>query len=59
MVRRLAERAAELVAEVRGRELGGAGERLHLQELAVAGVDEVLRPEKVPGWVRVCHGSEW
>ena len=51
------KRAPELPAEMRGRELGGAGERRHVQGLAIARVDEVLRAEQVPGWVRVRHSS--
>jgi hypothetical protein len=59
LVRRFAERAAELPAEVRGRELGGARECLHLQLLAVPRIHEVPCAEKVPGRMRVRHGSEY
>jgi hypothetical protein len=48
LVRGLAERPAELAAEVRRREVRGAGERGHVERLAVSGVDEILRPKKVP-----------
>ena len=58
-MRRLAERPAELPAEVRGRKLGGAGEGSHVQGLPVAGVNEVLRAEKMPGWMRVRHRPEY
>jgi hypothetical protein len=47
-VRRLAEGPAELPAEVRGREVRGTGECGHVERLAVAGIDEVLRAEEVP-----------
>ena len=46
-MRRLAERPAELAAEVRPREVGGPRERLDVERLAVAGVDEVLRAQEV------------
>ena len=39
LVRRRAERAPELAAEVGGREPGGAGERRDVERLAVARVD--------------------
>src|SRR6266513_3167276 len=44
LVRRLAEDATELAAEMRGGEVGGAREGRHVERVAVAGVDEVLRP---------------
>jgi hypothetical protein len=47
-VRRLAEGTAELAAEVRGREMRRAGERVDVEGLAVAGVDEVFRAQEVP-----------
>ena len=47
-MRRLAEGAAELAAEVRGGEVRGAGERGHVERLAVARVDRVLRAQQVP-----------
>ena len=49
LVRRLAERLAELPAEVRGGEVRGARERGHVERLAVAGVDQILRAEEMPG----------
>ena len=56
LVRRLAEGPAELAAEVRGREVRGAGERRHVELLAVAGVGEVLRAEEVPRRRHGPHG---
>jgi hypothetical protein len=47
-VRRLAEGAPELAAEVRTREACGAREVVDAQRLRVAGVGEILRPEQVP-----------
>ena len=55
-MRRLAELAAELAAEVRGREVGGAGERGHVERVAVAPVDEILRAQEVPR--RVHRGAQ-
>ena len=49
LVRCLAELPPELPAEVRRREARGAGQRRHVQRLAVAGVDQVLRAEQVAG----------
>jgi hypothetical protein len=49
LVRGLAEGPAELAAEVRRGESRRAGERRHVEWLAVAGVDEVLRAQQVPG----------
>ena len=49
LVRRLAERLAELAAEVRGREVRGACERGDVERLAVARVDEVLRAQQMSG----------
>ena len=40
----LTERGLELPAEVGGGEMRCARERGHLERLAVAGVDQVLRP---------------
>jgi hypothetical protein len=51
LVRCLAEGPAELTAEVGRREMGDARERRHVERLAVAGVDEILRAEEVPGWM--------
>jgi hypothetical protein len=42
---RLAEGAAELAAEVRGREARGARESRYIKGIAIAGVNEVLRSE--------------
>src|SRR5947208_791582 len=49
LVRRLAEDAPELPAEVRSREPRSARELRHVEWLAVAGVDQVLGPEEVAG----------
>ena len=48
-MRRLAEGAAELAAEVRAREAGGAGEVVDVERLEVPGVGEVLGAQQVPG----------
>ena len=48
-MRRLAEGAAELAAEVRGREPRGACECRDVEWLAIAGVDYVLGAEEVAG----------
>lgn len=45
-MRRLAEGPPKLAAEVRGREVRGARELLHVQRLAVAGVDQILRAQE-------------
>jgi hypothetical protein len=45
LMRRLAERPAELAAEVRRREVSGASEHRHVERIAVAGVDQVLCAE--------------
>ena len=58
-MRGLAEGTAELAAEVRGREVRGAGERPHVERLAVAGVDEVLRPQEVPRGMDRPHDAAW
>ncbi len=57
-MRRLTEGAPKLAAEVRGREPRSACERRHAELLLVAGVDQVLGPEKVAGrWDRRDHRS--
>ena len=48
-MRRLAEGAAELAAEVRGREPRGACKRRNVEWLAIAGVDQVLGAKKMAG----------
>jgi hypothetical protein len=48
-VRRLAERLAELAAEVRGGKMRGACERGHVQGIGIARVDEVFRPQQMSG----------
>jgi len=52
LVGRFAELAAELAAEVRRRQPRRASERLHVERLAVARVDEILRAKKVASRVR-------
>ena len=47
LVRRLAERPAELAAEVGRREVRGPRERGHVERLAVARVDQVLGAQEV------------
>src|SRR4029453_14591388 len=54
---RLAEGAAELAAEVRGREARGAREGRYIKGIAIAGVNEVLRSEEMSGGMRVGHSS--
>lgn len=58
-MRGLAESAAELAAEVGGREVGGAGERGDVERLAVAGIDEILRAEEMANRVSRLHGSKY
>jgi len=48
-VRRLAERASELAAEVRLREVRGPRKRRDVERLPVPRVGEVSRAEQVPG----------
>jgi hypothetical protein len=55
-VRRLAELAAELAAEVRGRQARSASQGPHVERLAVAGIDEILRAKKMSGRMDDCHG---
>ncbi len=57
LVRRLAEGPVELAAEVRRREMGGAGERRDVERLAVARVDEVLRAKEVPDRMSCCRAQ--
>jgi hypothetical protein len=54
-VGRLPELAPKLAAEVGRREPSRARERLHVERLAVAGVDQILRTEQVTGWMRRTH----
>jgi hypothetical protein len=54
-VRRVAKGPAELTREMRGREMRGPGERRHVEPLAVAGVDQVLRAEEVADWMDRRH----
>ena len=58
LVRRLAEDAPELTAEVRRGEVRNAGERGDVERLAEAGIDEVLGAQEVPGGREVDHGLE-
>ena len=55
LVRRLAERAPELAAEVRGRRAGGAGEVGDGERLEVAAVGQVLGPQEMTN--RRSHGT--
>jgi hypothetical protein len=55
-VRRLAEGPPKLAAEVRRREARSAGDGRDVERLAVARVDQVLRPEQVAGRM---DGSQW
>jgi len=55
-VRRLTEGSAKLAAEVRGREVCGAGECDYVERLAVKGVDKVLRAEEMPDRM---DGGHW
>ena len=48
-MRRLAEGAPELAAEVRAREPGGAGEVVDLERLEVARVGQVLGAQQMAG----------
>jgi RimJ/RimL family protein N-acetyltransferase len=54
-MRRLAERSTKLAAEVRGGEVRGPGERVHVERLAVAGVDQILRAQEMPHRVDERH----
>jgi hypothetical protein len=47
-MRRLAERAAELAAEVRGGEVRGPGERRNVELFLEASVGDVLRAQEMP-----------
>ena len=58
-VRRLAERAPELAAEVRAREAGGAGHVVDAERLEVAGVGEVLGAQQVAGGRDECHRGQY
>jgi len=49
LVGRLPEGAAELPAEVARRDVGSASERLEVERLGIAGVDDVARAEQVAG----------
>jgi hypothetical protein len=44
-VRRFAERAPELTAEVRARQAGGPGQVVDAERLGVLGIREVLGPQ--------------
>ena len=56
-MRRLAERAPELAAEVRAREAGGAGQIVDAERLEVAGVGEVLGAQQMAGGRNERHGG--
>ena len=55
LMRRLAEGATELAAEVRLREARSARELRHIERLAVARVGEVLRAQQMPRRMRGSH----
>ena len=57
-MRRLAEGAAELAAEVGRREPGGAGEVFDAQGLEVAGVGQVLCAQEMAGGRDEAHAAE-
>ena len=59
LVRRLAERPLELAAEMGGGDVRRARERGHVERLAVAGIDQVLRAQEVPGRVNGSHRAEY
>src|SRR5665213_2085621 len=48
LMRRLTEGAAELAAEMRKREPGRVREHRHVERIAVARVDQVLRAKQMP-----------
>ena len=58
-MRRLAERAPELAAEVEARQPGGPRQVVHLQWLEVARVGEVLRAQQVPCGRRERHALKY
>jgi class 3 adenylate cyclase len=58
-VRRLAERAPKLTAEVGGGEVGGACERRYVERLAVAGIHEVLRADEMPDRMHGRHRTKY
>ena len=55
----VAKGAAKLAAEVRGREVRCSGKRPDVQRLPVAGVDEILRAEEMPGRRERLHRPEY
>jgi hypothetical protein len=57
-VRRLAEGAAELAAEVRAREAGGAGHVVDAERLGVPGVGQVLGAQKMASGRDEGHAGE-
>src|SRR5262245_31631329 len=59
LVRRLAERTAELAAEVRAREAGAAREVVDVQRLEVPGVGQVLGAEQVAYRGNEGHRSQY
>ncbi len=54
-VRRLAEGAAELAAEVGAGKTGGTGEIVNAKWLEVTGIGQVLGAEKMTGWRDMRH----
>ena len=59
LVRRLAELTLELAAEVRGRELRHARERLDVERLPIPSVDEILRAQEMASGVWRDHAPEY
>ena len=59
LVRRLAERAPELAAEVRGRQVRGAGERRNVERLAKARVHHVLGAKQMSFWRNRRHSTHF
>src|SRR5206468_6901391 len=56
-VRRVAERPAELPAEMGAGETGGAGEVIDVERLEIASVGEILGPEEMAGGRKRGHPS--
>jgi hypothetical protein len=59
LVGRLAERTAELAAEMCGREVRSSRQRGYVERLAITGVGKVLRAEQVPGRMDGRHRLEY
>jgi hypothetical protein len=48
-VRRLAERAPELAAEMRGRQPSGTGQVFYRERREIPGISQVFRAQQMPG----------